>query len=125
MDYAHLIALGYANERYYLLFMAGGTNFMWAAPTKMSMEPEELLQDFMTLSGFRIGKIRVNWEFDASSVFKVFCTRKNMVLCPSVAYTHTMQARAEGAVCTCKEHSLQLLAGSFDTATLGGDEGLQ
>eukprot|EP00961_Rhodomonas_salina_P110126 1482241-Rhodomonas_salina.2 len=27
-----------------------------------------------------------------------------MVLCPSVAYKHTMQARAEGAVSTCKEH---------------------
>eukprot|EP00961_Rhodomonas_salina_P223497 3022188-Rhodomonas_salina.1 len=68
------------------------------------MEPEELLLDFMTLSGFRIGKIRVDGEFDASSAFKAFCARKNMVICPSVAYMHTMQARAEGAVRTCKEH---------------------
>eukprot|EP00961_Rhodomonas_salina_P047720 641074-Rhodomonas_salina.1 len=149
MDYAHSIALGYANERYYLLFVAGDTNFMWAAPMETRMELEKLLLDFITLSGFRIGKIRVDGEFDTSSAFKAFSTRKNMVLCPSVAYTHTMQARAEGAVHTCKEHwhvrcllkasntpalffctltffqSLQLLAGSFDTATLGGDEGLQ
>eukprot|EP00961_Rhodomonas_salina_P110125 1482241-Rhodomonas_salina.1 len=72
MDYAHLIALGYAKERYYLLFVACGTNFMWAVPTETSMEPEELLQDFMTLSGFRTAKIRVDWEFDASSAFKAF-----------------------------------------------------
>eukprot|EP00961_Rhodomonas_salina_P053458 717089-Rhodomonas_salina.1 len=107
MDYAHSIALGYVNESAY-----GNAHGAGRASAG--------LHDV-----FQIGKIRVDGEFNASSAFKAFCLRKNMVLCPSVAYTHTMQARAEGAVSTCKEHSLQLLAGSFDTATLGGNEGLQ
>eukprot|EP00961_Rhodomonas_salina_P156667 2109530-Rhodomonas_salina.1 len=33
-------------------------------------------------------------------------------MCPSVAYTHTMQARAEGAVRICKEHIRCLLKAS-------------
>mmetsp|Transcript_18099 Transcript_18099/g.36559 ORF Transcript_18099/g.36559 Transcript_18099/m.36559 type:complete len:114 (-) Transcript_18099:47-388(-) len=37
------------------------------------MEPEELLRDFLSVSGVKIGKIRVDGEFDASSAFKAFC----------------------------------------------------
>ena len=43
LDFAHSIALGYHQQRYYLLFVVGGRNFMWAAPTTTRMEPEELL----------------------------------------------------------------------------------
>lgn len=32
MDYAHPILIGYSKERYYLIFVVGGANFMWAMP---------------------------------------------------------------------------------------------
>eukprot|EP00961_Rhodomonas_salina_P121495 1635437-Rhodomonas_salina.3 len=101
MDYAHSISLGYFKERYYLLFVVGGRNFMWATPTTTRMEPEDLLNDFLVLSKINIGKIRTDNEF-VSTKFKAYCKKRGIVLCPSVAYTHTMQARAEGAVRICK-----------------------
>jgi hypothetical protein len=42
----------------------------------------------------------------------VFCRKRDISLCPAVAYTHTMQALAEGAVRICKEHVLCLLKAS-------------
>mmetsp|Transcript_13208 Transcript_13208/g.31021 ORF Transcript_13208/g.31021 Transcript_13208/m.31021 type:complete len:127 (-) Transcript_13208:337-717(-) len=35
-----------------LLFVVGGKNFMWATPTTTRMEPEDLLQDFLSISNF-------------------------------------------------------------------------
>lgn len=85
---------------------------MWATPTTTRMEPEDLLRDFLSVSAIKIGKIRTNNEFTSSSAFTAFCKKRNIVLCPSVAYTHTMQARAEGAVRICKEHVWCLLRSS-------------
>eukprot|EP00961_Rhodomonas_salina_P074768 1004083-Rhodomonas_salina.1 len=51
-------------------------------------------------------------EFTASAKFTAFCKKLGMVLCPSASYTHTMQARAEGAVLICKEHVRCLLKAS-------------
>eukprot|EP00961_Rhodomonas_salina_P090300 1215166-Rhodomonas_salina.1 len=78
------------------------------------MEPEELLRDFLSVTALRINTIRTDNEFTASSSFKAFCStrKRNMTLAPSVAYTHTMQARAEGAVRICKEHVRCLLRAS-------------
>ena len=71
-DYTHSISLGYHKERYYLVFIVGGRNFLWATPTTTRMEPEQLLRDFLSVSGVKIGKIRVDDEFDASEMFKTF-----------------------------------------------------
>eukprot|EP00961_Rhodomonas_salina_P099325 1335703-Rhodomonas_salina.1 len=48
MDYAHVITLGCFKEQYYLLFVVGCSNFMWATLMITRMEPEELLQDFFS-----------------------------------------------------------------------------
>lgn len=40
MDYAHSISLGYHNELYYLIFVVGGVNFLWATPSTSRLEPE-------------------------------------------------------------------------------------
>eukprot|EP00961_Rhodomonas_salina_P006590 89515-Rhodomonas_salina.1 len=58
MDYAHSISLGYYKEQYYLLFVVGRQNFMWATLTRTRMEPEDLLQDFLSVSNLKLGKIR-------------------------------------------------------------------
>ena len=85
---------------------------MWATPTMTRMEPEELIRDFLSVTGLKIGKLRVDNEFASSSSFEAFCKRRGITLCPSVAYNHTMQARAEGAVRICKEHVRCLLKAS-------------
>eukprot|EP00961_Rhodomonas_salina_P272844 3686785-Rhodomonas_salina.1 len=77
---------------------------MWAAPTTTRMQQEELLEEFLTLTNVKVGKVCVDNEFPASSTFEAFCKKRHIVVCPSAAYTHTMQARAEGAVRICKEH---------------------
>eukprot|EP00961_Rhodomonas_salina_P266260 3599479-Rhodomonas_salina.1 len=73
MDYAHSISLGYYKELYYLLFVVGRRNFMWATPTLARMEPEDLLQDFLSVSNLKIGRIRTDNEFTTSTKFKAFC----------------------------------------------------
>ena len=73
------------------------------------MEPEELLQDFLSVSGVKIGKICVDGEFNVSEAFKAFCRKQSIEVCPATAYNHTMQARVEGAVRICKEHVCCLL----------------
>eukprot|EP00961_Rhodomonas_salina_P220743 2984236-Rhodomonas_salina.1 len=61
------------------------------------MEQEDLVRDFIAVSGLKIGRIRTDNEFTASTVFKAFCKEHLITYAPSAAYTHTMQARAEGA----------------------------
>eukprot|EP00961_Rhodomonas_salina_P044906 603164-Rhodomonas_salina.1 len=85
---------------------------MWASSTETRMNPEDLLWEFLSLTRFKIGKILVDGEFVASSAFEAFCEKRNMVLCPAVAYNHMMQAREKGAVRTCKEHVRCLLKSS-------------
>eukprot|EP00961_Rhodomonas_salina_P127993 1725052-Rhodomonas_salina.1 len=76
------------------------------------MEPEDLVSYFITVSGLKIGRIRADNEFTASTAFKAFCKEHLITYAPSAAYTHTMQARAEGAVRICKEHVHCLLKSS-------------
>eukprot|EP00961_Rhodomonas_salina_P052588 705459-Rhodomonas_salina.1 len=64
---------------------------MWAAPSTTRLEPEELLLEFLSATGIKIGQIRMDNEFHCSSTFKVFCKKRDITLCPSVAYRHTMQ----------------------------------
>eukprot|EP00961_Rhodomonas_salina_P158522 2133658-Rhodomonas_salina.1 len=85
---------------------------MWASLSTTRKEQEILLQEFLSVTGLKIGKVRTDNEFTASSTFQAFCKKRDITLCPSVAYTHTMQARAEGAVRICKEHVRCLLKSS-------------
>eukprot|EP00961_Rhodomonas_salina_P151988 2046140-Rhodomonas_salina.1 len=85
---------------------------MWASPSVSRKEPEELLREFLTVTQIKVGQLRTDNEFTTSSTFKVFFKKLSINMCPSVAYTHTMQAREEGAVRICKEHVLCLLMAS-------------
>eukprot|EP00961_Rhodomonas_salina_P286681 3874135-Rhodomonas_salina.1 len=127
MDFAHSISLGHYKELYYLLFVVGGRNFMWVTPTTTLMEPEDLLRDFLSVLNLLIGKIRTVNEFTASTKFKAFCQKRAMVLCPSAAYTHTMQARhgAEGAVSICKNQNVQSLARGELTSSVAVNDQVQ
>mmetsp|Transcript_65694 Transcript_65694/g.136825 ORF Transcript_65694/g.136825 Transcript_65694/m.136825 type:complete len:162 (-) Transcript_65694:299-784(-) len=98
IDYAHSITVGYHNERYYLVFVVGGVNFLWATSSVTKADPELLVRDFLAVTQVKIGKIRVDGAFEVSSSFRAFCERREMELCVATAYNHTMQARIEGAV---------------------------
>mmetsp|Transcript_24318 Transcript_24318/g.49270 ORF Transcript_24318/g.49270 Transcript_24318/m.49270 type:complete len:83 (+) Transcript_24318:842-1090(+) len=49
-----------------LVFVVGGINFLWATPTPTKMEPEELLRDFLNVTGLKIGKGFARSMSDAS-----------------------------------------------------------
>jgi hypothetical protein len=59
----------------------------------------------MTLTGIKVGHIRADGagELARSSTFKAYCKRHNIVIEEVPAYTHTFNARVEGAIRICKD----------------------
>ena len=59
----------------------------------------------MTLTGIKVGHIRADGagEFARSATFQAYCKRHNIVIEEVPAYTHTFNARAEGAIRICKD----------------------
>jgi hypothetical protein len=106
INFAHTIALGYKNERYYLVMVIGGVDFLWASPTTTTSKPEELLQEFVTLTRIKIQRIRLDGTsvFVKSSSFLAWIERHGAIICPATGYNHTMNSRSENAVRICKEH---------------------
>jgi hypothetical protein len=80
-------------------------DFTWAQPSPNRSEPEDLIHDFMTLTGIKVGQIRADeaGEFARSATFQAYCKRHNIVIEEVPAYTHTFNARAEGAIRICKD----------------------
>jgi hypothetical protein len=58
IDYAHSITLGRNKELYYLMIVIDSIDFTWAQPSPNRSEPEDLIHDFMTLTGIKVGHIR-------------------------------------------------------------------
>eukprot|EP00961_Rhodomonas_salina_P165889 2235359-Rhodomonas_salina.1 len=106
IDHAHAIALGHGNKGYYLIIFVDGVDFLWAAPSVSTSNPEELLDEFLRDTCVKIGKIRMDFAsvFARSETFKMWCDARGITMCPTAGYNHTMQARAEGAVRIVKEH---------------------
>eukprot|EP00961_Rhodomonas_salina_P195661 2641674-Rhodomonas_salina.1 len=106
IDYAHAISLGYNKEGYYLVLVIDGVDFMWASPTRLKLNQEELLDDFISNSCIKIGKIRMDLDstMSRSKSFAMWCAVRDIVMCPTAGYNHTMQARAESAIRITKEH---------------------
>ena len=65
----------------------------------------------MTLTRRKIDRIRFDGasEFAKSATFKTFCDNHHIAMEATAAYTHTFNARAEGAVRIVKEHMRCLL----------------
>jgi hypothetical protein len=80
-------------------------DFTWAQPSPNRSEPEDLIHDFMTLTGTKVGHVRADGagDFASSSTFQAYCKRHNTVIEEVPAYTHTFNARVEGASCICKD----------------------
>ena len=88
-----------------------GIDFTFCSATTSRTEPENLVHEFMTLTRVKIDSIRYDGagEFATSANFKAFCKNNHIALEPCAAYTHTFNARAEGAVRIVKEHMRCLL----------------
>ena len=111
LDHAITIAVGLHGERYYLIMCVGGIDFLWATPCKPRKNPERLVEDFLRMTKLKVQFIRIDdaGELARSQAFQRYAASRNMVLCPAPGYTHTFQARAEGAVRICKSHVRCLL----------------
>jgi hypothetical protein len=80
-------------------------DFTWAQSSPNPSEPEDLIHDFITLAGIKVGHVRADGagEFARSSTFKAYCKRHNIVIEEVPAYTHTFNDRVEGAIRICKD----------------------
>mmetsp|Transcript_62520 Transcript_62520/g.129878 ORF Transcript_62520/g.129878 Transcript_62520/m.129878 type:complete len:257 (-) Transcript_62520:168-938(-) len=94
-----------------LVMVIDGIDFMWASASKRKQGPEELLEEFLRYTQVKISKIRMDdaGEFTKAESFLRWCANRDIVICPTAGYNHTMQARAEGAVRITKEHISCLL----------------
>ena len=106
IDFAHAIAVGFNGEKYYLIMVLGRQLFVWCSATKRRQSPEELIQEFVDATGVQLAAIRFDdaAEFGRSSSFKAWAKKHGATLRPVAAYSHTLNARAEGAIRITKEH---------------------
>ncbi len=86
-------------------------DFTYCSATADRTEPESLIHEFITLTRLKIHCIRYDGaaEFAKSATFKAFCVNNRIAMEETAAYTHTFNARAEGAVRIVKEHMRCLL----------------
>jgi hypothetical protein len=111
IDFANSITIGRSKERYYLILVIDGIDFTWAQPSTSRSEPEDLIHEFLTMTGLKISHIRADGagEFARSANFQAYCKRHAITVEEVPAYTHTFNARAEGAIRICKEKVRALL----------------
>ena len=111
IDYANSITLGRSKERYYLIIVVDSIDFTWAQSSTSRSEPEDLIHEFLTMTGLSISSIRVDGagEFAKSANFQAYCKLRFITIEEVPAYTHTFNARAEGAIRICKEKVRALL----------------
>ena len=111
IDFVNSITLGRMKERYYLIIVVDSIDFSWAQTSTTRSEPEDLLHEFITATGIRVSSIRVDGagEFKKSASFTAYCKARDINIEEVPAYTHTFNARAEGAIRICKEKVRALL----------------
>jgi hypothetical protein len=89
-----------------LIIVIDSIDFTWS-PNRCHnrSEPADLIHDFMTLTGIKVGHIRADGagEFARSATFRAYCRKHNIVIEEVPAYTHTFNAQAEGAIRICKD----------------------
>jgi hypothetical protein len=115
IDNAHSISVGRLEEKYYLMIVIDGIDFVWHQTYNVRNNPEDLLHEFLTMSLLKIFTIRLfdgASEFGKSSSFIAYCIQHAIVRKPVAGYTHDQNARAQGAIRICKENVRCLLRGA-------------
>ena len=106
MDWADAASLGFDGEQYFLVVVDKGTEHVVTFNTKTRSDPVDLLANYLTITK-RVPKfLRVDGakEFVGAKM-KAFCHLHNITLQIVTSYSHTMQARVEGAIGIIKQHS--------------------
>jgi len=89
----------------FLMMVVDGVDFLWATPSKLTSTPELVIEDFIRNSGVKVDRIRCDdATVSRSDAFKQWCRSRDITICATAGYNHTMQARAEGAIRIAKEH---------------------
>jgi hypothetical protein len=58
IDYAHSISLGYSKEKYYLILVVDGIDFVWGQTCTTRSTPEDLIQEFLTMTNLKVSSVR-------------------------------------------------------------------
>jgi hypothetical protein len=89
IDHAHSISIGRLGEKYYLMIVIDGINFVWSQTCQVRTNPEDLFHEFLTMSRLKISTIRFDGasEFGKSSSFIAYCTQHDIVREPLASYT--------------------------------------
>ncbi len=111
IDHTHSISIGRLGEKYYLMIVIDGVDFVWSQTCQVRTNPEDLLHEFLTMSRLTISSIRFDGasEFGKRSFFITYCTQHDIVRESLASYTHIQYVRAEGVIRICKEHVRCLL----------------
>jgi hypothetical protein len=111
IDWADAASLGHDGEQYFLVIVDKGTEHVVTYNTKTRSDPVDLLVDYITITN-RVPKfLRVDGakEFVGAKM-KAFCHLHNITLQIVTSYSHTMQARVEGAIGIINRHSRIVLS---------------
>ena len=103
IDHPHSISVGQLGERYYLMIVINGIDFVWTQTCQVRTNPEDLLHEFLTMSRLKFSTIRFDGasEFGKCSSFIAYCTQYDIVRDPVAACTHDQNARSEGTIRIC------------------------
>ena len=99
IDSADAASLGHDGEQYFLVIVDKGTEHVVTYNTKTRSDPVDLLADYITITK-RVPKfLRVDGakEFVGAKM-KALCHLHHITLQIVTSYSHTMQARVEGAI---------------------------
>jgi len=111
MDWGDACSVGRNCEQYFLLLVDKNTEYCVTSNKTTRDSPVDLLQEYMNFTGKPIRFLRVDNEKEFTRPAMVdLCNANNIILQVVVSYNHLMQARVEGAMGICKQHTRVALA---------------
>jgi hypothetical protein len=111
MGWGDACSLGRNGVQYFLLLVDKNTEYYVTFNTPTRDTPVALLQEYMNFTGKPIRFLSVdNPKEFTCPVMVDFYNANNIILQVVVSYNHLMQARVEGAIGICKQHTRVALA---------------
>jgi hypothetical protein len=114
IDYTYSISLGFNKELYYLIMVVDGIDFIWVSASQDHSTPENMILEFLNMTGIKIGTIRFDGakEFGKSVSFQHFGNECGIIMDPVAEYTHVQNVKSENTIRISKEHVRCLLRAS-------------
>ena len=70
IDYVCVITMGYHKEKYYLILVVDETDFVWAQSTTTHSSPEDLILEFLNMTGIKVSTVRFDGTQEFGKSFK-------------------------------------------------------